>query len=96
MSEVPADSHGCITCAHSCKGKAIKGSPNVYVNSKNALRVTDTGVHAACCGPNNWTASKGSATVFANGLASHRLNDQDTHCGGVGKMIEASDNVVVG
>ena len=95
-SQVPADAHGCPACPHTCVGPAIMGSPNVNVNSRPALRVTDPGVHAACCGPNMWKASAGSGTVFINNLAAHRLGDADQHCGGVGKMIEGSNNVITG
>jgi uncharacterized Zn-binding protein involved in type VI secretion len=66
------------------------------VNSKPALRVGDPGVHSACCGGNTWTAAAGSATVFINNKAAHRLGDADTHCGGSGKLIEGSGNVIVG
>lgn len=66
------------------------------VNNMPALRVTDTGIHAACCGPNTWVAIEGSTTVFINNLPAHRLNDQDMHCGGLGFMIEGSPDVLVG
>jgi uncharacterized Zn-binding protein involved in type VI secretion len=95
-SNVPADAHGCPACPHPCVGPAIKGSPNVLTNSRPSLRVTDTGIHAACCGPNTWTAQKGSGTVFINNLGAHRLGDADQHCGGMGQLIEGSDNVQVG
>lgn len=95
-SFVPADAHGCPACPHPASGPAIKGSPNVLVNSRPALRVTDNGVHAACCGPNTWVAVKGSGTVLINGLPAHRLGDTDQHCGGVGQMVEASSDVFVG
>lgn len=95
-SMVPADAHGCPACPHPCVGPAIKGSPNVNVNSMPALRVSDTGVHAACCGPNQWTAAKGSGTVNINNLAAHRLGDTDTHCGGSGQLIAGSGNVITG
>jgi uncharacterized Zn-binding protein involved in type VI secretion len=72
------------------------GSPNVLANNKPVLRVTDMGVHAACCGPNMWQAQVGSATVMCNGLPVHRLGDMDLHCGGVGNMIEGSPNIIVG
>jgi uncharacterized Zn-binding protein involved in type VI secretion len=95
-SNVPADAHGCPACPHPCIGPAIKGSPNVLVNTRPALRVTDNGIHAACCGPNTWVAQKGSGTVFINNLAAHRLGDADQHCGGMGQLIEGSNNVMVG
>lgn len=96
QSQVPADAHGCPACPHPAVGPAVAGSPNVMVNSMPALRVTDPGIHAACCGPNTWVAAKGSGTVFINKLPAHRLGDMDTHCGGVGQMIQGSANVVVG
>ena len=61
-----------------------------------ALRQGDHGIHAACCGPNTWTAQAGSGTVKINGQGAHRLGDADTHCGGTGKLIEGSPNVIVG
>ena len=95
-SFVPVDAHGCVACPHPGVGPAIVGSPNVYVNYRPALRVGDKGVHAACCGPNTWEAIVGSATVFINNKPAHRLGDLDTHCGGVGQMIEGSNNVITG
>jgi uncharacterized Zn-binding protein involved in type VI secretion len=95
-SMVPADSHGCLACPHPAVGPAVAGSPNVFVNKRPALRVGDPGIHAACCGPNTWTAQQGSGTVFINGKAAHRLGDADKHCGGMGKLIEGSGNVIVG
>lgn len=74
----------------------MKGSPDVDVNNKPALRVTDSGVHSTCCGSNTWIAMKGSSTVLINNLPAHRLFDQDKHCGGMGFMIEASSDVFVG
>ena len=96
LSKVSADAHGCPGCAHTCVGPAIKGSPNVFVNNMPALRVTDMGVHAACCGPNMWTAVQGSATVLINFLPAHRKNDADMHCGGPGKLIMGSPDVITG
>jgi uncharacterized Zn-binding protein involved in type VI secretion len=95
-SQVPSDSHGCPGCPHSCVGPGTKGSPNVKVNGKPALRVTDTGVHSSCCGANTWVAKAGSATVFINNLKAHRLGDAVQHCGGMGQLIEGSPNVTVG
>lgn len=88
--------HGCPACPHPTIGPAISGSPDVFVNYKPALRVDDTGIHAACCGPNMWTAKKGSGTVFINSKAAHRMGDQDQHCGGMGELVEGSPDVDVG
>ncbi len=95
-SAAPIDAHGCPKCPHSVQGPAITGSENVLVNNKPALRVTDKGVHAACCGPNTWVATLGSGTVFINNLSAHRMGDMTTHCGGVGQLIEGSEDVLVG
>ena len=96
LSQAPADAHGCLACPHPVTGPAIQGSPNVLVNGRPALRLFDTGIHAACCGPNMWTAVMGSTTVLINKLPAHRMGDMDLHCGGVGKLIEGSPDVIVG
>ena len=95
-SNVPVDAHGCPACPHPGVGPAIVGSPDVYVNYRPALRVGDKGIHAACCGPNTWVATTGSVTVLINHKGAHRLSDLDTHCGGVGQMIEGSNDVITG
>ncbi|MGO9969812.1 MAG: PAAR domain-containing protein [Bryobacteraceae bacterium] len=95
-SQVPKDSHSRPCCSHNCIGPAETGSPDVEVNGRAALRVTDTGVHSRCCGPNTWIATQGSATVLINNLEAHRLGDRDQHCGGPGNMVEGSDDVLVG
>lgn len=95
-SQASADAHGCPARPHPCVGPAIQGSPNVLVNFRPALRVGDKGIHAACCGPNMWTAVKGSGSVFINNMPAHRMGDTDQHCGGVGTLIEGSNDVIVG
>ncbi|MBA2540280.1 MAG: hypothetical protein H0V17_11635 [Deltaproteobacteria bacterium] len=96
LSFVPVDAHGCPGCPHPCIGPAIMGSPDVMVNGLPAIRVSDPGIHAVCCGPNTWEAKAGSGTVFINNLKAHRMNDQDKHCGGMGYMTTASPNVITG
>jgi uncharacterized Zn-binding protein involved in type VI secretion len=96
IAQTKADAHGCPSCPHTAMGPAIIGSPNVMINNMPALRVTDQGFHAACCGPNMWVASKGSMTVFINGLAAHRKDDMTQHCGGVGTLTIGSPNVDIG
>jgi len=96
MSQVPADAHGCPACPHPAVGPAIMGSPNVLVNNRPATRVNDIGIHAVCCGPNMWVARTGSATVLINSQPAHRMGDMDQHCGGVGRMIQGSPNVITG
>jgi uncharacterized Zn-binding protein involved in type VI secretion len=95
-AQAPVDAHGCPGCPHTVIGPAVMGSPTVMVNNKPALRVTDTGVHLACCGPNFWMAAAGSSTVLVNFLPAVRLGDMTQHCGGVGQMVEGSPDVLVG
>lgn len=95
-AQVPADSHGCPGCPHPAIGPAIDGSGNVNINGQPALRVGDKGVHAACCGPNTWEAVQGAPGVFINGRAAHRMGDPNQHCGGAGKLVEGSSNVLIG
>ena len=92
----PVDVHGCVGCPHSVQGPAVTGSNNVLVNNKPALRATDRGIHGQCCGPNTWVATLGSPTVLINYLPAHRQGDLTTHCGGVGQLIEGSEDVLVG
>ncbi|HXU67956.1 MAG TPA: PAAR domain-containing protein [Polyangia bacterium] len=95
-AQIQADAHGCPGCPHPGIGPAISGSANVLINGRPALRVDDAGIHAACCGGNMWQAAQGSATVFINGKAAHRMNDPSRHCGGTGKLIEGSADVIIG
>ncbi len=95
-SQITACVHGCPICPHPAIGPAIIGSPDVMTNSMPSLRVGDKGMHAVCCNKNTWEATKGSGTVFINSKAAHRLGDDDQHCGGMGKLVEGSSNVVVG
>jgi len=95
-ANVPLDIHGCPACPHAANGPAIQGSPDVNVNRRPALRVGDPGIHAACCGTNTWTATKGSITVLINGKGAHRMGDQNGHCRGIGQLVEGSPNVIVG
>lgn len=96
QSQTQADAHGCPGCPHPGVGPSVTGSANVLINGRPALRVDDKGIHAACCGNNMWTATQGSPTVFINGKAAHRMNDMVRHCGGTGKLIEGSSDVIIG
>lgn len=91
-----ADSHGCPACPHPASGPAVLGSPNVFINSRPALRDEDSGAHAGCCGPNTWVAAGGSSSVFINNRPAHRKGDPDQHCGGTGSLIEGSWDVFFG
>ena len=96
LAQCPADAHGCPACPHPTIGPGRDGSGDVMTNGLRSLRVGDPGVHAACCGGNSWTAAAGSGSVFINGKPAHRQNDQVTHCGGVGRLIIGSANVITG
>ena len=96
LAFVPADAHGCPICPHPAVGPAQKGSTDVLVNGLQVLRIGDPGVHAACCGPNQWKVAAGSSTVFVNNIPVARLGDQTAHCGGSGSLIVGSPTVIVG
>lgn len=89
----PADGHGCPACPHPTIGPLVGGSPNVMINKLPAIRLGDPGVHAACCGPNQYKTAKGSSTVYVNGKPLVRLGDKTSHCGGSGNVIQGSPNV---
>jgi uncharacterized Zn-binding protein involved in type VI secretion len=95
-AQVRHDAHGCPSCPHQGVGPAIVGSSNVFINGRPAIRVDDLGIHAICCGSNVWVAAEGAATVFINGKPVVRSGDRTGHCGGEGKMIEGSDDVIIG
>jgi uncharacterized Zn-binding protein involved in type VI secretion len=96
-SLVPKDDHKkCPRCAHRCVGPAETGSPDVSVDNRPALRVSDSGRHSECCDSNTWVAISGSQTVLINNLPAHRLGDRDRHCGGPGFMIQGSPHLLVG
>ena len=92
----PADAHGCPACPHPVQGPGTSGSPDVFVNNMPQMRVGDPGMHAACCGPNSWTVAQGSSSVFVNNIPPSRIGDATTHCGGSGKVIQGSPNVIIG
>jgi uncharacterized Zn-binding protein involved in type VI secretion len=96
LAQAPVDAHGCLACPHPVIGPAVVGSPDVLVNGLPAVRVGDMGIHALCCNGNTWNAQMGSATVRINGKPAHRMGDMTKHCGGVGKLIAGSPDVLVG
>ena len=95
-AKADVDAHGCPACPHPPVGPALLGSPTVFINGRFAFRKDDLGMHAVCCGPNMWTAQMGSTTVNINKKAAMRQNDMTKHCGGVGKLIEGSADVIIG
>lgn len=95
-SHVPADSHGCPSCAHEAIGPAVTGSSNVLMNNRAALRLNDRGVHSSCCGSNEWAGIEGAPRVLINRRPAHRVGDKDEHCGGVGNLVQGSPNILIG
>jgi uncharacterized Zn-binding protein involved in type VI secretion len=91
-----SDSHGCPACPHTVIGPALTGSPTVMINHKPALRLGDAGVHAACCGSNDWQVVGGSQSVFIDGLPAARIGDATQHCGAMGRLVEGSEDIVAG
>jgi uncharacterized Zn-binding protein involved in type VI secretion len=89
-------SHGCPICPHPVVGIIAAGSPTVLINSLPAARQDDKGLHAPCCGPNNFTVSKGSGTVNINGKPAARNGDATKHCGGDGSIQSGSPTVNIG
>ena len=96
-AQIESCAHGCPACPHPATGPIIVGSANVNINGLPAGRAdnTDLGMHAACCGPNIFSLAKGSATVYVNDKPLARMNDQTKHCGGNGKIIEGSPDVLI-
>lgn len=96
-SKILLDHHGCPACPHpDAQGPAITASNDVRINGMPALREGDIGIHAACCNTNTWKVLKGSGKVIVNGKQLVRKHDPTKHCGGHGKMIDGSHNVVDG
>lgn len=85
----PSDAHGCPGCPHPVIGPIKTGSTKVKINGRSAARVGDTGVHATCCGSNTFKIAAGDPNVLIDGKPAARLGDKTTHCGGVGRVVEA-------
>jgi len=96
LGKVDNDAHGCPACPHPAIGPCIVGSTDVLINSLPAARIDDMGIHAPCCGPNIWFATAGSGTVLINDKGAHRKDDDQQHCGGSGKLITGSADVIIG
>lgn len=96
QSYVPHDAHSCKKCPHAASGPATSGSSNVFFNDRPALRVGDAGQHSACCGAHGWKATAGAPGVYINGRKVHRRNDATEHCGGEGRLMEGSSNILIG
>lgn len=94
-AQIQADAHGCPGCPHPGTGPIVVGSSDVFTNGKPQGRQDDLGIHAVCCGPNNYQIAKGSPTVYVNGKPAARMQDKTKHCGGSGQIIEGSPDVLL-
>jgi len=73
---------------------AQTGSPDVYTNMLQQMRVGDPGViHGAHCPPHQPKMVAGSGTVYVNGKPACRVGDA-AHCGS--KAGAGSGNVFIG
>lgn len=94
-AECDSDVHGCPLCPHKVKGIIVTGSKNVFINGLPASRKSDKGLHAACCNGNFFEIVEGSTTVFVNSEPVAKKGSKTKHCGGSGKIVSASENVLV-
>jgi uncharacterized Zn-binding protein involved in type VI secretion len=85
-----ADSHGCPACPHYVVGIITTGCAKVKVDGKAVALVGQTGHHAVCCGPNTYKLVEGDPDVLIDGKRVCRLGDKTQHCGGVGKIMDAT------
>lgn len=89
---------GYIDCPHSYSGGTCdNGSPSVFINSKAAVRVDDTGA-THCPHSGNFKSVAGSSTVFINGKAAVRIGDNITcnSCAHSGSHTTGSGSVFIG
>jgi uncharacterized Zn-binding protein involved in type VI secretion len=80
------------------RGLATKGSPDVDINDKPALRVCDVGKgETGACTGQEWEPIMGSGTVEVNGKPLVRRTDETQHFAcGPGRMIDGSPDVEAG
>ena len=102
MAKCDTCNHGkqCCAAGHVVSGPITAASPNVFSNGLAVARQDDKGMHAACCGQNQFKITMGSPNVFVNGKACARKDDQTQHCngpgdGGMGKIQNGSSDVIV-
>lgn len=78
--------------ADTAGGVLKEGSPNVFVNGKEAVRVGDEVTSHGDSPHNSAVMSEGSSTVFVNGIAICRAGDAAS----CGDIASGSDNVIAG
>ncbi len=82
---------------HPVQGPIMAGAGTVFINNLPAARMNDTGVHAACCGPNTFQIMQGSGTVTIENMSAARMGDTTLHCAmASGSIITGSPTVSIG
>lgn len=86
----------CCTGHDDCSSvKLVEGSPNVFINGKEAGRVGDKYASHSCLAhsPHQDSISSGSTTVYINGIPAGRIGDS-VEVGG--SVRDGSPNVYIG
>jgi uncharacterized Zn-binding protein involved in type VI secretion len=82
-------------CDHGGTSGAMRGSANVLINNRSALRIGDRGHPTSCCNE-MWRGTDGAPAVSINGRAAHRSTDGTLHSGASGQLCSGSSNVLIG
>lgn len=78
-------------------GTLSKGSQNVIINGKQAIRLGDPNTETdSCCGSSVGVVGSGSRTVLINGIPAGRQKDKLNQHAGSGNFISSSGNVFIG
>jgi len=89
-----SDAHGCPACPHPCVGVCSTYSSTVMVRGYPAIRKGDSGMHAACCGPNTFEIIDGDSSVLVDGKPSARIGSQTKHCGSMGIILNEENSQI--
>ncbi len=81
---------------HPVTGPIQTGAATVFIENMQAARLNDTGVHAACCGPNTFQIVSSSATCIIEGMAAARMGDSTLHCSmAPGSIVSGAATVMI-
>lgn len=93
MAFCPADADGCPACPHPVTGPVITGNGNVLIDGMPVACEGDRGVHAGCCGANNFVITGGDPEVLINGKKVAKIGSTTQHCGGMGHIVSTAGGV---
>lgn len=93
MAFCPADADGCPGCPHPVTGPVITGNGNVLIDGMPVACEGDRGVHAGCCGGNNFVITDGDPEVLINGKKAAKIGSATQHCGGKGHIVSTVGGV---